>query len=166
MSDENASRTIEDRLTGDSDMTKESFTGAVIERVSGDGLDPDTLLPSQFFRGDPGGVSAQPEKRLMLAVLEDAFGTLQRHAAARTGAGQQHFADVEAWIAADDAQWPFSFLNICHAVGLEPAYLRAGLRRWRDRLRTASDGPSIVIRSPFRHTSGSRTRANELRRSA
>ena len=147
-------------------MTNESFTGAVIERVSGDGLEPDTLLPSQFYRGDPGGASVQPEKRLMLAVLEEALGTFQRHAAARTGVGQGLFADVEAWIASDDTQWPFSFLNICHAVSLEPDYLRAGLRRWRDRLRTASDGPSIVIRSPFRHTTGSRPRAQELRRSA
>lgn len=140
-------------------MTNDSFTGAVIDRVS-------TLLPSQFFRGDPGGASVQREKRLMLAVLEEALATFQKHAAARTRGGQQLFADVEKWIAADDTEWLLSFLNICHAVSLEPAYLRAGLRRWRDRLRTESHGPSIVIRSPFRHTTGSRTRTKELRRSA
>ena len=146
-------------------MSNSSVTEAVSEQAS-DGLEPSILLPSQVFGGAAGGASLQPEKRLMLAVLEEAVATFQRHAAANTRVGIRLFADVEAWIGSDDGEWPFSFLNICHALGLEPAYLRSGLRRWRDHLRAAPARPSIVIRSPFRHITGSRTRAIALRRSA
>ena len=147
-------------------MRNQSVTGAAIVRGPGAGLEPDVMLPSQFFQGDRGGASIQPEKRLMLAVLEEALTTFQKHAAARTRVGQQLFAEVEEWTTSDDTEWPFSFLNICHALSLEPAYVRGGLRRWRDRLQAAPEAPSIVIRSPFRRTTGSRTRATELRRSA
>jgi hypothetical protein len=121
-------------------MATPSVTEAVLEKTP-DGLEPAVLLPSQFFAVDAGGASLQPEKRLMLAVLEEAVTTLQRHAFAQTGPGRRIFADVQAWIVSDDEQWPFSFLNACHALGLEPDYLRSGLRRWRDRLRAARTAP-------------------------
>lgn len=146
-------------------MSNPSVIEAAMESSS-DGLDPSILLPSQFFVGAARGVSLRPEHRLMLAVLEEAVTTFQRHAAAKTVVGMRLFAQVQAWIGSDDAEWPFSFLNICDALGLEPAYLRSGLRRWRDRLQAAPASPTIVIRSPFRHITGSRTRATALRRSA
>jgi hypothetical protein len=93
---------------------------AVMETTS-DELEPSVLLPSQFFGGDTSSAALQPDKRLMLAVLEEAVTTFQRHAAAQTRAGRRLFADVEAWIAIDDVHWPFSFVNICHTLGLEPA---------------------------------------------
>ena len=100
-------------------------------------LEPETVLPSQFFARPTVDASLQPEKRLMLAVLEDAVGTFQKYANARDRAGQKLFAEVEDWFASDDQEWPYSFVNICHALGLEPAYLRRGLARWRDRQRDA-----------------------------
>ena len=30
----------------------------------------------------------------------------------------------------DDSHWPFSFVNICVVLGLEPGYLRQGLKQW------------------------------------
>lgn len=146
-------------------MSNSSVTEAVNEPTS-DGREPSIPLPSQFFGRAAGGVSLQPEKRLMLAVLEEAVATFQRHAAANTRLGNRLFADVEAWIDSDDGGWPFSFLNICHALGLEPAYVRSGLRRLKERLRATPGRPAVVIRSPFRHITGSRTRATALRRLA
>jgi hypothetical protein len=37
--------------------------------------------------------------------------------------------DVHAWLASDDTGWPFAFVAICHALGLDPGYLRGGLQR-------------------------------------
>jgi hypothetical protein len=35
----------------------------------------------------------------------------------------------------DDGDWLFSFANICDILGLSPAYIRAGLLRWKERQR-------------------------------
>src|SRR5215468_3981998 len=34
---------------------------------------------------------------------------------------------AEAWIAAVDREWPFSFQNVCEALGIDPDALRAAL---------------------------------------
>jgi hypothetical protein len=39
--------------------------------------------------------------------------------------------EVDAWFASDDRQWPFSFRNVCRALGLDPDDVRgrvAGVR--------------------------------------
>ena len=35
--------------------------------------------------------------------------------------------EAEAWLFVDDYERPFSFVNICDHLGLDPAYLRRGL---------------------------------------
>jgi hypothetical protein len=82
------------------------------------------------------------EQRLLLAVLEEAIGTFQRYAIASDRRGHALFADVAAWFASEDTQWMFSFVSICDAVGLDVAYVRSGLRRWRDTHRASLEtGP-------------------------
>src|SRR3989454_6438099 len=105
----------------------------VIEANSG-GLElaPETVLPSQFFDRLQVDASLQPEKRLMLAVLEDAVGTFQKYVASSTRRGQRLFAEAEEWFAEPATEWPFGFESICQALSLEPAYIRNGLGRWRD----------------------------------
>ena len=48
-------------------------------------LEPEVLLPSQFYGRSALDASLQPEKRLMLAVMEDAVGTFQKYACAQIG---------------------------------------------------------------------------------
>jgi len=96
----------------------------------GSGTVPETVLPVQLF----GHVRAlwQPEKRLMLAVLENALLPLLRNPARRHGRMVERrplTAEVKAWIASDAQGWPFSFLNICHVLGLDEDALRAALLR-------------------------------------
>lgn len=114
------------------------------------------MLPAQFFAHAAIDASLQPEKRLMLAVLEDAVGMYQKYAAARERTAQRLFAEVEEWFGADEHDWPFSFVNISHALGLDVAYLRGGLARWRDQQRATIGNASKVIRFPFRRVNGSR----------
>ena len=85
-------------------------------------------MPSQFFpeRGD----GPQPgERRLMRAVLVDALELLFKCEAAQDARGRRLFAETERWLASDDTRWPFSFLNVCDALGLVPSCVRKGVAR-------------------------------------
>jgi hypothetical protein len=62
----------------------------------------------------------------MRAVLEDAIHCL----AAETGPASERSrlaAIARAWVVADDRQWPFSFANLCDALGFSVEKLRARL---------------------------------------
>jgi len=129
------------------------------------GFEPETILPIQLLDTNRLGATMQPEKRLMLAVLEDAIATFQRSLGASTRAGARERDEVRAWLASDDTSWPYAFVNICHVLGFEPSYLRAGLGRWLTAARERVAGGKVVpMRYAFRHISGSRTRAVVARR--
>ncbi len=124
-------------------------------------LEPDTLLPEQF--GNLGRRWTQPEHRLMLAVLEDAVHAYQTGCASDGGERRLHFRETAEWFASDDTEWPFSFVTICQHFGIEPEYVRAGLRRWRERhvARVPVAVRAVPIR--IRRVRGSRHRIMSLR---
>jgi hypothetical protein len=131
-------------------------TGIPGERVTSL-LEPDTLLPAQYFDSVGAETAFQPEKRLMLAVLEEAIATFQRHASSETQQGRRLVQDVEGWVAGAAGDWPFSFENICVALDLEPEYLRAGLARWKEgECRKLRAQRQTVYRFPFRRVNGRR----------
>jgi hypothetical protein len=135
------------------------------DRPSASGFEPETILPSQLLDTSHLGAARQPEKRLMLAVLEDGIATFQRTVSATTRRARREFDEVRAWLASDDTAWPYAFLNICHVLGFDPDYLRAGLTRWRERAKALPAGTKVVpIRFAIRRISGSRTRAVVPRR--
>jgi len=96
-------------------------------------FEPDALLPAQFYAAFRGGSGVSGEKRLMLAVLQDALDCYQKYAFATDGQGQQMFADASAWISDGDRSWYFSFENICEILEINPEYLRHGVMLWRQR---------------------------------
>lgn len=117
-----------------------------------DGLEPELVMPDQFFARARTDASFLPEKRLMLAVLEDAVAVYRKHVHSRHPGGRALFTEAEEWIVSDDQEWPFSFVNICHTLDLDPDYIRGGLARWK-KLPPVSNGTT-----PFRRISGSRSR--------
>ena len=118
------------------------------EETSWSVLSPDIVLPVQFADHD----TNQGEKRLMLAVLEEAVATFQRNTHAKTRRGQRLFREAEEWIQSEDVSWTFAFENVCHTLGLDPEYLRGGLQRLKER---RPGGGARVYR--FRRVSGRRT---------
>jgi len=94
-------------------------------------FEPDALLPAQFYAAFRGGSSVRGEKRLMLAVLEDALDCFQKYAISRDGHGQTLFDEANQWIASNDRGWFFSYENICETLEISPEYLRRGLDAWR-----------------------------------
>jgi len=100
------------------------------ERVSSL-FQPDTLLPDQYLDTYRRKLYLEPEKKLMLAVLEDAIACFQKYISARDGKGKVLFQDAEDWIMAENGDWLFSFANLCETLGFDPAYLRQGLKAWK-----------------------------------
>jgi hypothetical protein len=91
----------------------------------------DAVLPEQFY-GDTRSKALEPERRLMLALLTDAVRCYQSGVDTPSGTRTQVFAEAENWIFHAPLKTPFSFEDVCNALEIDPAYLRKGLRRWRD----------------------------------
>jgi hypothetical protein len=91
------------------------------------------MLPVQYLR-PPGERRMEPQKRLMLAVLQtvvdDCRGSAYRQAAGFTpDRDHRAYVAARAYVASTDRTWPFSFENLCDAVGLDAGSLRDELTR-------------------------------------
>ncbi len=95
----------------------------------------ESFLPVQQF--DAQARHADPERRLLAAVLADAINCFQRTALSPGGKSNQREArEAETWFMSDDRMWPFSFVNVCDVLGLDSSNLRQGLlRQQRGRVR-------------------------------
>lgn len=102
---------------------------------------PDCLLPEQFLEGSLGGSRLQPEKRLQLAVLEDAVMVFRRCAFAPGTRARRLLGEVDAWFGSDATDSPFAFQTVCDTLGLDASYVRRGLERWRSRPAAADARP-------------------------
>ena len=94
---------------------------------------PDTILPFQYFESFRRKTYLEPEKTLMLAVLEDGLLCFQEHLSASNRRGKRLFREVQEWIFDNDGDWFFSFENICELLSINPHYLRQQLLRWQER---------------------------------
>jgi hypothetical protein len=79
------------------------------------------LAPEQLF----GPRRRTSEERLMAAVLEDALRELIRPGGGWRGARAR--AEVQLWFDSDDVAWPFSFVNVCEVLDLDPAEVRSSI---------------------------------------
>ena len=94
-------------------------------------LTEEILLPEQAFLPMRFQDKHRGEVALLYAILDDAIRCLQN---GRWEKGWDHVRaaqEAEAWLFADDYEWPFSFVNICEHLRLDPTYLRRGLKCWR-----------------------------------
>lgn len=107
-------------------------TGLAVEERISSLFQPDTLLPEQYFSTFRRKFYLAPEKRLMLAILEDAVDCFQKCVCARDKKRRNLFLDAEHWIFdKNDGDWMFSFENVCDVLGLSPRYMRRELLRWK-----------------------------------
>lgn len=94
---------------------------------------PDTLLAAQYFENLRGKTILEPEKSLMLAVLEDAVECFQTNVSAQTAKRRGLFEEAQQWILEENTDWLFSFANICEVLEINPDYVRRGLQRWKEK---------------------------------
>jgi hypothetical protein len=94
----------------------------------------DTVLPAQFWAAlaDP---RSEPEKRLMVAVLEEAIALVVNASSSRNDR-RTVVREAQRWFASDDSSSPFAFATICDVLGLEVGRVRQALARWPRRQRT------------------------------
>jgi hypothetical protein len=60
-----------------------------------------------------------PAARLLRRILDDATTAL------RSSPGARGRRSIDDWVAADDSTWPLSFVNVCGALRLDAAEVRA-----------------------------------------
>ena len=89
------------------------------------------VLPAQFHNAPVNATASSGEVALMRAVLEDAIECFQKQAFKSDRRTQRLAREAEEWLCKDDQQWPFSFLNICNVLGIDPDYIRRGLKQFR-----------------------------------
>ncbi len=102
-------------------------------------LDAEAIVPESY----PTVAAAlwQPERRLMLAVLEDAIDAYLANVGALRGIRRARFNEAASWFGSNDTEWPFSFVCICDVLGIDPAVIRRMLVRRVLR-------PEVFIRPP------------------
>ena len=101
---------------------------------------------------------------LVQAILREAIRTYQKYAVKKGTRATRLFRDVTEWFSSDDRHWFFSFVNVCDTLGLEPTYIRTGLKLWRERKLQANGRSSAIPEyQPIARNSRQRLVANELR---
>jgi hypothetical protein len=80
---------------------------------------------------------------LVQAILREAIRTYQKFALKKGNRAARLFREVDEWFSAEDRQWFFSFVNVCDVLGLEPTYIRTGLKLWRERKLQAAASASV-----------------------
>ena len=106
---------------------------------------PDTLLPSQFFDRVRRRTELDGERRLMIAVLEDALDVYRKQLVAHDARGRQLFLEAEQWLEDREANDLFSFENICDVLDLNAEYIRRGLKSLQARLLDKPRGQVVTL---------------------
>jgi len=102
-------------------------------------FEPDAILPAQFYAMFKCSQYKEPERRLMVAVLEDAVSCLSMNPRQCNLRQRKQYEEAKQWVSAEEeSEWIFSFRNICEVLGMDPSYLRRGLTRAKPRTRVVS----------------------------
>jgi hypothetical protein len=91
-------------------------------------LGKDSSLAQQYFDTMRRGEHLEPEKALLIALLEDAIQSYRKFSGAQDREGKEQFREAEAWLMANDTEWIFSFNNVCDLLNLDPSFIRRGFR--------------------------------------
>ncbi|MGH7794875.1 MAG: hypothetical protein ACREQ2_08245 [Candidatus Binatia bacterium] len=112
-------------------------THGMEERI-GSLFQPDTLLGEDYAANFRRKIPLEPERILLLAILEDGVRCYQENLLASGGKRRALFDEAKEWLFSDDAGWFCSFVSICTLLNLEPNYIRRGLLQWESRTRKAT----------------------------
>jgi hypothetical protein len=105
--------------------------------MGGDEPRADAVIPLQFHSGRWASASVEPALRLMEAILVDAVRCFQRNFKAGHRHGQREFREAQFWIFSDQRGGPFSFEDVCDALGVESRRLRDLIVRWEEDRRSS-----------------------------
>ena len=87
---------------------------------------PDTSAEHDYLKTFKSTYPLEPEKSLMLAVLEEAMSCLEKYFFSNSKEERMLFNEARDWILSDDDGWIHSFSQICFHLGYDDEYLRRG----------------------------------------
>lgn len=98
-----------------------------IQREGGDWTPQVRTLASldKEFAGAPDKASLiEPERALAAGVLRQTASDLRRFRESQDAVGREMYWDARSWFLSNDIEWPYSFLNVCHSLGIAPENIR------------------------------------------
>ena len=115
--------------------------------------------------------SSGPHLALAKGVLAQAKQDLRRFRGAPDRVGREMYRDAYSWVASNDFAWPYSFLNVCEALGLSPEVQRAELLAetsagWYSRSRRMARTLSTSLKTSLAHVFAARGTLANSRRSS
>jgi len=117
-------------------------------------FEPDVLITEQVAAARRRRAVLSSEKRLMLAVLENALDYYQKYIVATDRIGRSLFAEAAEWIESTSNDSLFSFENISETLDINPGYFRRGVAAWHHRLlcahAVAGQNPAAESAEPVR----------------
>ena len=120
----------------------DSLSLARVEEIAENVFQPDVLADHEYLENFRRKSYYEPEKNLLFAALDDAVRCYRAYAFARSSSSRRVYRAAEKWIWENDWDWPFSFRNICEVLGLDPFFIRRGLRHWKE----AQNGADLITK--------------------
>lgn len=113
-----------------------------------------TIDAGQYFDIFRGRAQLAPERALVLALLEDAIHCYRQYRRAHDRAGRQKFSEAEKWITRQGRDWVFTFDNVCELLGLDPQYVRRGLKECEKKYARTGEKPRSSGPAPANSLTG------------
>ena len=118
-------------------ISENTYAGEIFEVL----FQPDAIAQAEYAEGLKRSGPREPEKLLVLAVLQDGIETFQKYLSSTGDKERRLYAETQAWIFDDDREWIFSFINVCDLLDLNPTYVRKGLSQWQT---AQSEGKNVA----------------------
>jgi hypothetical protein len=83
---------------------------------------PPLIRPLERNGHEPGSVRA-----LAKGVLRQAAKDLRAFHDAQEATGRELYRDAYSWVVSNDLSWPYSFINVCEALGVSVEFVRSEL---------------------------------------
>jgi hypothetical protein len=87
----------------------------------------DPTVSEQYQATFRSNAHLEPEKELMMAVLQDAVACFYKHRQSSDTKGKRLYSTTRDWILSESEDWLFSFKNVCEALGLAPRFVRRAI---------------------------------------
>jgi hypothetical protein len=81
-------------------------------------------LDKEFAVASDKSNAIEPERALAAGVLRQAASDLRRFRESEDAVGREMYSDARSWFNSDDSEWPYSFINVCHSLGIAPENIR------------------------------------------
>jgi hypothetical protein len=87
----------------------------------------ETILPIQFDYLWRARTGTTPERRLLLAIIEQAAVDVRLFSRRDTTRSRRLYNEACEWVRSGDRSHPLAFVCICETLGLEPSAIRGGI---------------------------------------